>query len=682
MAILSKIRERSVFLIFIIALGLFAFLVQPDQIINLFVGGGNKEYVVKVAGETISGKEFGALVEARQRPGQSTLAIANQVYNQKVTEIVMSKEFEKLGISVEKDQMWELTKNTYKNYPDFKNEAGDFDEGLLKAYIEKQIEINPRGWKAIEKQIAFNGKQQLYYALIKASSLPTEKEGEIAYKMQNDLVNMKYVYMPYASIVDSTIQISKKQIKTYINAHKSEFIVDANAAVKYVYFEEKPSKEDEDVVKAAIKKMLPEFKNTKEIANFLSENSTVPFDSIYKFKSDLDKEVQKVIDTLAISETVGPYTNEKITKVTKLIATKKVPSVQASHVLISYKGGQKSPETVTRTKEEAKKLANELLAVAKKPETDFVEFAKKNSDGPSATKGGDLGWFYEGQMVPKFNDYVFNNKKEEIGLVETPFGFHIIKIVDKKEEKKYQVAVLSLENEASQKTISNLYKDATQFEVEVNLGNFEEIAKIKNYNVRPVNNITELSENLPGLKGTQREIVKWMFNSDTKKGDIKRFDVNGSHVVVRLSGRNQKGLMATEEASIRVLPVLRNQEKAKIIRAKINATTLAGIVANQKTKMRTANAITMGAPMLPGVGNEPTVVGTAFGLVDGETSKLIDGKKGVFMLKVIKHTAAPKMDSYKSFAKNSKNNINTVGAKVIKALKEKAEIEDNRSAFY
>ncbi len=682
MAILSKIRERSVFLIFIIALGLFAFLVQPDQIINLFKGNGSKDYVVKVADETIGVKEFAAQVDARKRPGMSDLITATQVYNQKVSEIVMGKEFDKLGITVEKDQMWELIKDAYKNYPDFKNEDGVFDEGLLKAYIEKQVAANPKAWEANEKQIAFNGKQQLYYALIKASSLPTEKEGEIAYKMQNDLVDFKFVNVPYSSIADSTITISKEKIKSYVAAHPNEFKSDASAAVEYVYFEEKPSKEDEDAFKAKIDKLLPEFKKTNDVATFISEYSALPLDTLYTFKAAFDKPVQNVIDSLKIGETVGPYTAGDFTKVVKLTGTKMVPSVKASHALIAYKGAQRAAEKVTRTKEEAGKLANDLLAIAKKSGTDFAEFAKKNSDGPSATKGGDLGWFYEGQMVPKFNDYAFNNKVGSVGIVETPFGFHIIKVIDKKQEKKYQIATLAIKNEASQKTISQLYADATQFEIDANSGTFSDVAKTKNYDVRPVNRVTELSESLPGIKGTQRSIVKWMFKSDTKLGNIKRFDVNGSYVVVRLTARNPKGLSTVEDASFKVLPLLRNQEKARQIRAKISATTLADVAANQKVTVRTVNAVSMGNPMLPGAGREPKVVGTAFALENGQISKLIDGEKGVFMVEVTKHTAAPKMDSYKSYAKDPANNVNAVGQKVVEALKEKANIEDNRATFY
>lgn len=683
MAILSKIREKSVFLIFIIALGLFAFLIDPTKLIDFFANGGTKEYLAKVNDEVIYNEAFARQVEAAQRGNQqSAMQVANRVYDQEVTRILLNEELDKLGITVEKDQMWDLFKTNYGNVPDFKNEAGEFDEGKLKEFIEAQVEANPKAWENQEESIAFSGKQQLYYALVKAGSLPTEKEGEVAYKMQNDLVDMKYVYLPYTQIADSTITISKDKIQAYVNAHKSQFEEEANAAVQYVYFEEKPSVEDENEFKTKINALLPELKSTTSIAEFINENSAIKHDTIYKLKSALEAPIQAEVDSMQIGDTYGPYTAAGFTKIVKLTGKKLAPSVKASHALIAYEGAQRAKPEVTRTKEEAKVLAEELLAKAKTSGTDFAAFATENSDGPSATKGGDLGWFYENQMVPAFNDYVFNNSKESIGLVETDFGFHIIKVIDTKEEEKYQVATLAMKVEASQKTIDALYADASQFEVDVNEGDFTTKATEKNYAVRPVSTITNLSENLPGLQGSQRQIVKWLFDEETKAGDIKRFDINGNYAVIQVTSRKEKGLMSTDDASFKVLPILRNQEKATQLRAKMSASTLSDIASSNNTTVRTANAVSMANPTIPGAGREPKIVGTAFALENGQTSGLIDGEKGVYMIEVTKQTLAPKMDSYKSFAKDPNNNINAVGAKVIDALKKKAVIEDNRATFY
>jgi peptidyl-prolyl cis-trans isomerase NIMA-interacting 1 len=102
--------------------------------------------------------------------------------------------------------------------------------------------------------------------------------------------------------------------------------------------------------------------------------------------------------------------------------------VAASHVLIQYKGSMRSAPTVTRSKEEAKKLAGEVLAKAKKGQ-DFAGLAKQYSDEPGAKdRAGALGKFGKGQMVKPFSDAAFALKPGEISaVVETDFGFHVIK---------------------------------------------------------------------------------------------------------------------------------------------------------------------------------------------------------------------------------------------------------------
>lgn len=100
--------------------------------------------------------------------------------------------------------------------------------------------------------------------------------------------------------------------------------------------------------------------------------------------------------------------------------------IAASHILISLKGAERS--TQTRTKQEAQKLAEDVLKQAQAKGVDFAALAKKYSDGPSKDKGGDLGTFKKGAMSPAFEKAAFALKVGQIsGIVETPFGFHIIK---------------------------------------------------------------------------------------------------------------------------------------------------------------------------------------------------------------------------------------------------------------
>ena len=102
-----------------------------------------------------------------------------------------------------------------------------------------------------------------------------------------------------------------------------------------------------------------------------------------------------------------------------------VDAVAASHILISYKGALRS-ET-NRDRREARKLAEKILKELKSGR-DFAELARKHSDGPSGPRGGELGRFERGQMVPEFDQAVFGLETGAISeVVETKFGYHIIK---------------------------------------------------------------------------------------------------------------------------------------------------------------------------------------------------------------------------------------------------------------
>ncbi|QOP44168.1 peptidylprolyl isomerase [Sulfurimonas sediminis] len=97
-------------------------------------------------------------------------------------------------------------------------------------------------------------------------------------------------------------------------------------------------------------------------------------------------------------------------------------SVHARHILV-------------KTKEEAEKIIAQLKHLSgEKLKEKFIALAKKESTGPSGPKGGDLGYFSKGQMVPAFNDKVFSMKKGEVTSepVKTQFGYHVIYVEDKK----------------------------------------------------------------------------------------------------------------------------------------------------------------------------------------------------------------------------------------------------------
>lgn len=101
----------------------------------------------------------------------------------------------------------------------------------------------------------------------------------------------------------------------------------------------------------------------------------------------------------------------------------------ASHILIAYQGAERASETITRTKEEAEQMAQDLARRLQDAPDEFEALAQENSDGPSAPRGGDLGSWFKGSMVPEFDNALETMAVGEITAtpVESMFGYHIIR---------------------------------------------------------------------------------------------------------------------------------------------------------------------------------------------------------------------------------------------------------------
>src|SRR5699024_3645623 len=210
------------------------------------------------------------------------------------------------------------------------------------------------------------------------------------------------------------------------------------------------------------------------------------------------------------------------------------------------------------------------------------------------------------------------NSVGSIGLVETDFGFHIIKIEDKYDV--VQIATIARELEPSEKTISDIFNKTTTFEMTALNGDFAVVAKENDYTVRPVNRISGLDENIPGL-GNQRSIVQWAFNPDTEVGEIKRFGTTNGYSVIQVTGRRSKGLATAEDASARVLPILRKQKKAALIIENNSGKSMDELAKSNDVSVKTATELTMKTPTISGAGREPKVVGVAMGLSEGEIGR-------------------------------------------------------------
>lgn len=701
MAVLSKIRQRTGLLILVIGFCLLAFLVGDAFQSGTF--GSNANEVGSVNGTDISSQDFMQLVAMAEKQGQgmSATQALNSTWEQEVRRIILTEEFEKLGLKIGNEQLINIIKqnpNLAQN-PQFLNAAGQFDENKFKESL-KSLKNAPNQdqwlqWKEFEKNIERFALEQMYNTMIKSGVYTTKSEGKFIHQMENDKVDFDYVMVPFSSINDDQAKVTDAEIIDYMKKNPKKYKSDDTRSIDFVLFENKPSKEDEDAMLNSINSVLnggviynketntndtiPGFKSVANVSKFVNDNSDIKFDSTYLAKKQLPIEFQEQLFNLPVGGVFGPYVYNGYQCISRMVSKKANSSARASHILLAYKGAPQS--SATRTKEEAQALANDLLAQAKANPTNFPMLAIANSDDPgSKNNGGEYDNITPGQMVPQFNDFVFNNAVGTIGVVETDFGFHVIKV-----NEKYDAVLLGTvaqKIEPSETTMDATYTKASKFESDANENNdFAALAKKSGVEVIPATNIKAIDEFVQGL-GSQREIVRWSFNSDTNTGDIKRFDVPQGFVIAKLKDKNESGLIPLDIAKQSIEPILRNQKKAELIKKKMNGTSLEKVANTSGASVLTATGITIKTPLIPNVGPEAKVVGKAFNLAAGKTSEIIEGNSGMFMIRTKSITKAPAAASYASYITQDKTqNQSYAISKAYTALKEKAEIKDNRANF-
>ena len=703
MAILGKIRQRSIFLILVIGLALFAFVIS-----GAFGNGagdtGPNEPIGIINGEEIPLENFRLLVDQTERTyGYTTLQAVEVVWNQYLRNELFQTEFDILGIDAGKDQIEQVVSSTESIITDsrFINEAGFFDFGLFADFIAQMRDTNPQAyetWKRQEANIIASARESIYFDLIQSSTSVTQREAKIQYHLEADNVDLNYVQISYNSIPDSLFEVRESEINAYIKENASKYERDASRSLQYVAFLEQATEEDETIIRNSLEGLADDrieyndvskltdtiegFRTTKNLTEFIDRYSEESFDSIYIPKGRLPSEYAEIIYNLEVGEIFGPYKDINSLKISKLLDRKENGNIRASHILIAYKGAERADESVTRSKEEAKALANNLYRQVRRDPDKISVLAISNSDGPSKSSAGDLGFFQEGSMTPEFFDFANKNRVGAVGLVETSFGFHVVKVTDKQD--LVLLANVSKAVVPSEKTSNRVFREATQFEMDAGKEEFATVAERDSYTLRNVDNVNALDENLPGLP-QQRRIVQWAFSEDTSVGDIKRFNLSyGGYAIVQVIDSRPEGLASAKEVAAEVTQIILKEKKAKkIFEDNSNETTLEDLAASNATEIVNALAVNQKSGTLVGAGYEPYVVGAAFGLQEGEMSKLIEGNRGVYKLQLTSKKVADELEDYSTYAKQLSNqNLERLAPAIIKALESSGEVVDNRSLYY
>lgn len=695
MAVIGKIRGKATLLIVIVGFSLFAFILGDLLSNNQNFFGNNDTTAGVIAGRKINVQDFEARVQtlvdnhklntSSESIDQNTMdQLREQAWNQLVNEEVMDKQYEKIGITVSSEELFDMIKG--KNpHPQIKQaftdpKTGQFNPAAVINFL-KNMDNDQTGrtraqWVLFERAIRDERIQQKYNDLIKQGIYVSSVEAKEDFINKNRTASARYVNLPYASIPDSAVTITDADLKSVYNANLKKYKQTASRSLEYVSFDVLPSDVDKKAELDEITKLAEEFKTVSNDSGFAAMNSDVPVDNSYHKRGTLPVSIDSLMFSSAIGTVAGPIEENGAFKVYKLSSSKALPdSVKASHILLKADN-----PTAFTTADSIKK------AVEGGASFELLNFMY-STDEAAKMKGGDLGFFGAGQMVQPFSDACFNASKGEILIVTTQFGIHIIKVVDQKgSSTQVKVATIEKKIEPSSKTTQIVFAKANQF---ANNNNTSELfdKAVKDQNLTKLNetNIIESARQVGPLENS-RELVRWAFKG--KVGEVSKAYEFGNHfVIAKLTEVREKGYSSLEEVKDQVTIEAKKDKKAEMLIEKFkkagnasNLDAIAGAVAQQIT---VADNVSFGSPFLGNAGMEGNVVGHIMVMKAGQVSQPIKGQNGVYVVAVTSFKEAEVPKDLKESAKQLGQQIQGRSQyEVYNALREKADIDDRRGKFY
>lgn len=702
MAILGQIRSRPWLLMGMIALALLAFLVNPESLDKVF--GKNPDILGKVNGEKITREEYNdqlfVLQQQAEQQQQPKTGLEEQAWQLLVQSKLVKQQFEKMGFEMTDDLFWNQIQfdQMFAQNQQLFDEKGNFKLQELKKEIETLQNTNPEGyaqWLKTKKTIEYRIMARQVFANISTGITTGKKEAEELMKERDQLADIDFVKVDYASYLQKNkIKVTTEDLKKYIDKHPVQFKTEPSRNLGIVFFPSQPSPADDAAVLKDLTKVFSigtdesggkeNFMNTTNDSMFVMANSDVPFNNQYVPVNQMPQGLQGKLETAAIGQTFGPYKEQNLYVVSKLVDKKASDSTLSKHILIAYKGAERS--TATRTKEQAKKIADSLMAAIKGNPAKFAEGLKLSDEPNAVERNGSVGWTTpQSQFAPQYLSFLANNAKGSTGLTETSFGYHIINVEDiKAGTMGYKVAHLVKTIKPSEATEATVDKNARRFIQQIqgkSFNDFVNIAKKSNYQYSNAKSAKRFDGQLQGL-GTDKdaEIITWAFDKKREKGDTEFFTVEGTgdKVVVYLNGKQEKGLADPESVRDQIETVVMNKLAAKQISDKIGKATSLDQVAKTFATTKQSAQVNLLNPSVAGA-MEPKVAGAAFGVKKGAISNAIEGGTGVYVLVKKNETINKQAGDAKQFTESvTQRNAGMFGQAWLKSLQDNADIDDYR----
>ncbi len=706
MAVIQKIRNRAGLLVaIIIGMALLAFILGDMLTSGSALLSKKKANVAVINGKSVSINEFQQLITQQEdlvkmQMGTNTLdektsqQVKQQAWNDLVSKLVMEREYDKLGLTVSGDELYDLV-NGSEPHPYIVRFFADPNTGIVNHMALNQFLQNIKNldddneqkqfWFYLEDMIYKERENTKYNNLLSKGFYTTSLEADKQTELLNTSVDFSYVVKRYNEISDSTVKISESDIKKYYKDNEYRYKQEKTRDIRFVYWDVVPSDKDIDRSKEWINEIKEDFISTEpeKSEQFASRNSSVPPNMNNLTKEDIsDENIAEFAFNAELGEVYGPYFEDESYKLTKLAAINYLPdSVKASHILFS--ANQNSNFQAIKSLADSVKTLIENGA-------NFADLAAQYSDDKSnAKKGGDLGWFTEGRMVKPFNDSCFFGKKGDIKIVYSQFGLHIIRIEDQSTAvKKVQLATITHNVQVSNETDQLYFAKATEFRAVNNTAKkFNEAIKADGINKRTAVGIKETDNSINGLDNS-RDLIRWAFKA--KKGEItdRVMQFDNKYVIAILDDAKEEGIAPLEQVKTGIEISVRKEKKAEKLKAEMNeklngVNDINALASALNTSVKQSSNVKFTSIQIPNLGREPEVSVTAVATEKGAITEPIIGENGVYVLQV-NNKSLPEENIQNTNAKSfmTRNLTRRVMYTTPRVLNELAEIEDNRINFF
>jgi len=493
--------------------------------------------------------------------------------------------------------------------------------------------------------------------------------------------------LSHNTVADSQVVATDRELRDFYNKNQNNYQQEKLRQIEYITFEVTPSSQDFSASEEWINGIVSDFASATDNVAFVNSNSDEGFDGNWYIQEDLPEDIGIwIFETGAeINDIFGPYFENDAYKLAKLHASEMMPdSVEARHILLRFETQQELLEMQA--------LADSLKTAIENG-SNFSALAMEFSDDQgSAIQGGELGWFGRGMMVEPFENAAFNNKVNEVTIVNSQFGIHIVQTTARgRETQQVQVAYLVRNVTPSTKTYQDVYAKASEFAGKnLTKSDFDAAVAEQNLNKRSAS-VRETDRQIPGLPNS-RPLIRAAYSS--KPGTIIQdvqgstiFDLGDNFVIATLVSATEEGVASFEEVKTRVELAVLKEKKLQFLADKAKAamegkTDLDAIATELGTTVRNATSINFTSIQVPGIGMEPKVVGVATNLPANEISSPVKGNNGVFIVKVTSVSEGEDQDVENEKLRLAQNLTFRATSQAYNVHREKAEVEDERAKFY